>query len=186
MLNGIDPLLIITFKNKGILDFFGANSLIGAIVSEIGVPIPIYLSERLTGIFVDAESRAIDVETKVEPTTAKDPLTLEVDPPQVTQTAVDTQMTVNLFASRDSILLTALIALMEQLVKRLVSGEYAIHYLNGPSVIFGGLLHRFATTINRNDDLVRIELTLSTAAKESPTPKTPVESVSKVTGALPL
>lgn len=186
MLNGFDPLLIIVFKNKGIIDFFGANSLLGTIVDVIGLPIPIYLSEKLTGIYVESETRSIDTETKVEPVTTKDPITLEVEPPLVSQTAVDTQVTVSLLASRDSVILTALIALMEELIKRLVSQEYSIHYLNGPTVIFGGLLHRFSTSVSRNDDLVRIEMTLSTAVKEKPTPKTAVESVSKVSGAVPL
>lgn len=185
-LNGIDPLLVIVLKNKGILDFFGADSLLGTAFQAVGVPIPIYLSERLTGIYVDSETRAIDVNTKVEPVTEKDPLTQEVDPPLVTQTALDTQVTISLFATRDSILLTALTALMEQIVSRLVSGEYSIHYLNGSTVIFGGLLHRFATSVNQNDNLVRLELTLSTAAKESPTPKSPIQSIGKVTGTVPL
>lgn len=186
MLNGFDPLLVITLKNKGLMDFFAEDSILDSIAEAVGVPIPIYLSEKLTGIYVDTENRSIDVETRVEPTTEKDTITQEVEAPKVTQTAVDTQLTINLLASKNSILLTALIALMEQLVKRLVSGEYSIHYINGPTVIFGGLLHRFATSVNGNEDLVRVELTLSTAAKENPTPKTPVETVSKVTGAVPL
>lgn len=186
MLNGLAPLLVITLKNKGLMDFFGPNSLLGDVAEAVGIPIPIYLSEKLTGIYVDTESRSIDVVTKVEPVTTKDPLTLEVKPPEITQTAVDTQVTINLLALKDSVLLVALIALMEELIKRLVSKEYSIHYLNGPTTVFGGLLHRFATSINPNEDLMRIELTISTAGKESPTPKPPVQSVSKVTGAVPL
>ncbi len=185
MLNGIDPLLIITFKNKGVVDFLGADSLLGSVVDAIGVPIPIYLSERLTGIYVDSETRGIDVETKVDPITTKDPLTLEVEAPQVTQTSSDSQVTVNLIANQDSIILTALLALMDQIVARLVTAEYSISYINGPTAIFGALLHRFSTSVSRNDSLVRIELSLSTAAKDSPTPKTPVQSISKVTGAVP-
>lgn len=186
MLNGVEPLLIITFKNKGILDFFGPDSLVSSLVGAIGLPIPIYLSEKLTGIYVDTESSAIDVKTEVEPVTAKNPLTLDVEPPVVSQTAVDSQCTINLLANDDCILLTALIALMEELVKRLVSQEYSISYLNGSTAIFGGLLHRFATNRNRNDNLVRIELSISTAAKESPIPSSPIAAISKVTGAVPL
>ena len=185
-LNGLDPLLIVTLKNKGIIDFFGPLSLIGGVISDIGFPIPIYLSERVTGIYVDTATRAIDVQTTVDPVTTKDPTTGEVEAPEVSQTAIDSQVTVNLIANDDSILLTALLALMGMILDRLVSGEYSISYINGPTVVFGALLHRFATSVSRNDNIIRIELTLSTAKKESPTPKTPIQSIAKVQAAVPL
>lgn len=186
MLNGVAPLLVITFKNKGLMDFFGPDSVAGSLVSAIGIPIPIYLDEKLTGIFVQSETRGIDVNTRVEPVTEKDPLTLEVQAPIVSQTATDSQVTIEMVAKRDSVLLVAIIALMEQIVNRLVSAEYSIHYLNGPTAIFGGLLHRFSTNANSNEDKIGLELVISTAAKESPTPKTPISAVEKVTGAVPL
>jgi len=186
MLNGIDPLIIITLYNKGAVDLladipFGAE--LGAL---IGFPIPIYLSERLTGIYVDSETRGIDVSTKIDPTTEKDPLTQEVLAPIVTQTALDSNLSVTLLASRDSIMLTALIAMAELILSRLVTAEYGITYINGPTVIFNGLLQRFQTNVNRNDTLVRIDMVLSNAKKDSPTPKPGVVPIPKVTGAIPL
>lgn len=192
MLNGIDPLLVITLKKKIADDLLAApveTGFLDALADAIGIPIPIYLSERgvnrriagtnqtisrLTansGIIVDSESRSIDVQTIVEATTDKDTLTGDNAAPKVTQTAIDTLLTINLVASRDSIMLTALIALMELIIKRLASREYSIHYINKSTVIFGGLLHRFATSINPNEDKVQIEIVLSTAAKDAPTPK---------------
>ncbi len=186
MLNGIDPIIIFHFYNKGIMDFFADIPFASSVTSMIGVPIPIYLSERLTGIYVDTETRGIDVSTKVDPVTEKDPLTLEVLPPEVTQTALDATVTVSMFANRDSIMLTAIIAMSEMILSRLVTQEYGISYVNGSTVIFNGFLHRFQTTINRNDDLVRIDMTLSNAKKESPTPKVGPIPITKITGALPL
>lgn len=186
MLNGVDPIIIFHFYNKGIIDFFADVPFASSITNLVGVPIPIYLSERLTGIYVDTETRGIDVSTKVDPTTEKDPLTLEVQPPIVTQTAIDSTVQISMFANRDSILLTALIAMAEMILARLVTQEYGISYINGSTVIFNGLLHRFQTNINRNDDLVRIDMTLSNAKKESPTPKVGPVPITKVTGALPL
>lgn len=186
MLNGIDPLLVIVLKSRPPEDILGppiaaSNTIAGfdARFGALTIPIPIYLSERLTGIYVDSETRSIDVVTKVEPITDQDELTRQTKPPIVTQTAIDTQVTVSLIARSDSILLTALIALMEVTISRLASREYAIHYLNGPTALFGGLLHRFSTSVSPNEDLIRIEMTLSTAAKESPTPKTTVVPVAK-------
>ncbi len=190
MLEGLDPLLVIVLKNKGILDFFGPSSLTpglaDAVLDTIGLPIPIYLSERLTGIYVDSETRSIDVTTKIDPITTKNPITFEVEAPAVAQTAVDCQLTVNLLCRRGTVLLTALLALMDQIVNRLVSAEYSIIYLNGPTALFGGLLHRFGTSVTKDNDLIKIELVLSTAAQESPTPKAAITAVPKITGTVPL
>lgn len=209
MLNGIDPLIIIVLKVAPPDDLLGiplpegVSSLIGA----IGLPIPIYLAERpraalgnampggaggkllsQSAIIVESETRSIDLETTVEATTAKDPLTGLTANPKVTQRALDTQVTVNLVASRDSILITALIAMMEFLLSRLQSKEYSIHYINKSTVIFGGLLNRFATSTNPNEDKIQVELVLSTAKKELPTaipPKIPIAATSSVSLSTP-
>jgi hypothetical protein len=186
MLNGIDPIIIFHFYNKGAIDVLSDLPFGAAIADAVGLPIPIYLSESLTGIFVDSESRGIDVETKVDPITEKDPLTLEVLPPVVNQTAVDATTTISLVASRESVILSVLIALCEMVVSRLVTQEYGITYLNGPTAIFNGLLHRFQTNVNRNDTLVRIEFTLSNAKKEQPTPKLSPPPIPNFRGAIPL
>lgn len=186
MLNGVDPLIIFHFYNKGAIDFLADIPFADTITNLIGVPIPIYLSERLTGIYVDTETRGIEVSTKVDAITDKDPLTLEVKPPEVSQTALDSTVSVSMFANRDSIMLTAIITMAEMILSRLVTQEYGISYINGSTVIFNGLLHRFQTTISRNEDLVRIDFTISNAKKDSPTPKVGPVPITKVTGALPL
>lgn len=186
MLNGVDPLIIFHFYNKGAIDFLKDIPFASTITDLVGVPIPIYLSERLTGIYVDTETRGIDVNTKVDAVTEKDPLTLEVQAPEVSQTALDTTVSVSMFANRDSIMLTAIITMAEMILSRLVTQEYGISYVNGSTVIFKGLLHRFQTTISRNEDLVRIDFTLSNAKKESPVAKLGPIPITKVTGALPL
>ncbi len=190
MLNGVDPLLIIVIKKNPPTDLLAPPvTVFEQFLDFIGIPIPIYLTENpaallglnpqgkaavelsRAGIYVESETRAIDVSTIVEPVTTTNPLTGDTATANVTQRAVDTQVTVNLIASRDSILITALIAIMEFLVNRLVTKEYSIHYINKSTVIFGGLLHRFATSSNPNEDKIHIELTLSTSAKTLPVPK---------------
>lgn len=179
MLNGIDPIIIITFMNKGIISRFQDDSIIGMILNNIGIPIPIYLSESLTGIYIDSETRSIDARTEVQPTVDKG---IDGQPatPEVTQTVIDNQVTVNMLANKDSTMLTVLIGMMEQISKYLVSAEYKIHYIHGPIVVFGALISRFSTSVNSNDDLVHIEMTLSTAKKEQPTPKSGPTPVAKV------
>lgn len=189
MLNGADPLIIIHLKKNFTNDLTADeinSSVLNSLVAAVGIPIPIYLSETLTGVYVDTETRSIDVATRVDPTTQRDDLTLEALPPVVSQTAVDSSVTINLLCLRDSVMLTALIAMAELILSKLVTQEYGISYLNGPTVIFDGLLQRFQTNVNRNDNLVRIDFVLSNAKKETPTPKPTVTPIPKVQGATPV
>ncbi len=198
MLNGIDPLLVIVIKKKPPPVLFGPPEPpgLGALLDLIGIPIPIYLAENplaklgsaapggaagraigQSGVYVESETRSIDLGTKVDPTTTPDPLTGDTAQPQISQRVYDTQVTVNLIASRDSVIITALVAMMEFLLNRIANQEYAIHYINRSTVIFGGLLNRFATSVNPNEDKIHIEMTLSTSAKALPITKPPLEGI---------
>jgi hypothetical protein len=187
MLGGVDPLLVVVLKHKGVLSKLGNLPILNFVANAIGVPIPIYLFERkpntaltaglLGGIYVDSESRSIDLETVVETTTNPDPADVTSRENQVTQTVIDSQVTVNLVATDESILLTTLIALMELILKKLVADEYEIHYINKSTTIFGGRLHRFSTSNVANTNLINIEMVLSTATKKNPTPKPPAIQV---------
>lgn len=186
MLNGVDPIIIFHFYNKGVVDLLSATPFGASLASVAGLPIPIYLSEQFTGIFVDNETSSIDVVTKVDPQTEKDPITQEVLPPIVTQTAVDVTTSISLVANRESVLLSVFIVLCEMIISKLTTQEYGITYLNGPTAIFNGLLHRFNTTVNRNDTLVRIDFVLSNAKKEQPTPKVTPPPIPKIVSELPV
>jgi len=189
MLNGIDPIIIFHFYSNPPTDdsFVGPpqpTSFLSGLAAAVGLPIPIYLSERLTGIYVDDESKGIDVATRVDAVVEKDGL--EVRSPEVSQMALDSTVTVNLFAVKDSVMLTALLALADMILKRVVSKEYGITYLNGSTVIFNGLLHRFSTSVGANDNLIRIEMVLSNAKKQAPTPVPGLAPIAPVVGAIPL
>ncbi len=201
MLNGDTPLLVIFLKNKFTIDLFtsGDANLNADDLIDLPLPIPIYLSERgfagtgvggnqvsigaLSGVYIDNETHGIDVVTKVDPVTTLS-ASGEREDAQVSQTAIDSQVTINMIVHRESVFLNVILALMELIMKRLVSGEYSIAYLNGPTVIFGGLLHRFGTHVSPNDNLVRMELTISTASKESPTAKAAITSIPKIANAV--
>lgn len=189
MLNGVAPILIFHFYNKDLTGIIAGLPVPYAeqIAALVGVPVPIYLDENFTGIYVDSETSGIDFSTLIEPVIEKNTVTRETKAPNVTQTALDSQITVNLFAKRDSILLTAILALSNMIMKRIVSAEYGITYLNRSTTIFNGLMHRFSTSVGANDDLIRIEMTLSNAKNEGTKPAVAsVTPISKVVGALPL
>lgn len=166
MLNGADPLLIFHFFTKQQRSLTGEEidaSFLQQVVAEVGIPVPIYLNERLTGIFVENQSRGINVSTTIDGNVEKDPLSEDPLPPIVAQKAIDSTVNVSMLANKDSIMLTAILALMETIVSRLESAEYALTYLNGPIVVFKGLLTSFSTNVTSNDDLIRIDLNISNA-----------------------
>ncbi len=71
MLNGIDPIIIFGFKK--LPPSVAANPAVPTAGSG-GLPfdlpfIPIYLSEKLTGILIDSEDKNLDVDTTVMATT---------------------------------------------------------------------------------------------------------------------
>ncbi len=200
MLNGTTPLLVIFLKNKITIDLFsGVGPPSNDDLLDLPLPIPIYLTElplnslavggntvgigSLSGIYINNETHGIDVVTKVDPVTTLSP-TGEREDAQISQTAVDSQVSINMITHRDSVFLNVILAVMDLIIKRLVSAEYSIAYLNGPTVIFGGLLHRFSTSVSDNDNLVRMELVISTAGKESPTAKAAITAIPKFADAV--
>lgn len=168
MLNGRSPIILFNFYSKAATDF-----LSGALGLEtpvpIGLPVPIYLADTLannpinpaSGILFDGESKAIDVQTTIDVQPENDPVTGAKKEPIVSQTLIDSQVSIKMIASADSLVLSIFLAMMDMIAQRLSSAEYGITYLNRSTVIFNGLLHRFSTDIGANDDLLRIDLTLS-------------------------
>lgn len=193
MLNGIAPIMIFHFYPKPDAGIAGSDfSLLQEITDLVGIPIPIYFGDEgkglgvnATGLIIDSESQTIDIETDVDGTTAKD-LTGDTSTPNVNQRVVDSLVTLNLVGSKNSTLLTAILALSEMILKRVVSKEYGITYLNGSTVIFNGLLHSFRKTPGSNDDLLRIEMTISNAKQEKTKAVAKALPIAKVAGAVPL
>jgi hypothetical protein len=160
MLGGIAPILIFNFPVVPKSPTFNAISgipYIGDFVANnVGVPIPIYLDERLTGVYVENETKSIDIQTTVEAKT-------EAGTPDVSQRGLDSMVTINMLALKDSIVLSAILALCDMAFQKVVSREYNISYLNGATTIFGGLLHGFQTSVDSDNELIRITLQLSKA-----------------------
>lgn len=158
MLNGIDPILIFEFS-KLITDESGASNrskvpVTASILSKLPLPyIPIYLNEKLTGLYIDTEERNIDVDTSTETLTIS-------DDPIHNQRGINNSVKIQMLATRDSIGLTLLSAMADFIFPRVTSREYAITYLHGAITVFHGLLHSFAITQDPNNDLYHITLEL--------------------------
>jgi hypothetical protein len=166
MLNGIDPILIFQFFKT--TDKF--ENLVAAIPKKIGTethltlpPIPIYLSEKLTGLYIDSESKQIDVETKTE--TLANGLT-----PEVNQKAIVSTVKVEMKATKESIGLTLLSAVADLILPKVTSKEYSITYLHGATTVFDGLLHSFSVVPNSDNTLLLVTLEIAKTSESTKKP----------------
>lgn len=182
MLNGVAPILIFSFKPELTANLFkGVAGLpvLGDVLPNIGIPIPIYLDENLTGIYVDSESKAIDIDTNVQ-------ARYDGKPPSVDQRGLNNLITVNMFANRESVMLAVLLALNDMVFQRVVQASYNVSYINGITTVFNALLHGFSTQEGSDDNLVRIVLQLSKANQSKPNPANLTSVLPKITGATPV
>ncbi len=181
MLNGVDPIIIFNFKK--LPDFLSALSpatkipVVAGVDEAIDLPaIPIYLSEQLTGIYIDTEDKSIEIETTVDALT-------NGGAPQTTQRPIQSTVKISMTAHRDSIGLSLFAAMTDLIIPKVSSKEYSITYVHGAIVVFAGLLHSFNISQNANDELYQVTLELIKPADKTD-PK--VVQVAKATGTIPL
>jgi hypothetical protein len=155
MLNGIDPIIIFNFKKiAGLSDLIGQIPVLSDIVSVIDLPaVPIYLSERLTGIYIDTESKNIDVDTTVDALT-------NGGQPVTTQRPIQSTVKIEMIANSDSLGVAIFSAMADLIFPKVTSKEYSVTYLHGAVTVFAGLLHSFSINQNSNSTLHTIGLEL--------------------------
>lgn len=184
MLNGVDPIIIFNFrKNLLGLGIFGTTSkaipVAGQEPASIPLPfIPIYLSEKLTGIYIDSESKSMDIDTEIDTNSAG-------DGPKFWQKGIQSIVKIQMVASRDSIGVALLGALADQVFPKVTSKEYSITYLHGAVTVFNGLLHSFAIDQSSDNDLYKINLELQVPSAGGLV-KAAIPEVPKQTGTVPL
>jgi hypothetical protein len=188
MLNGIAPLLIFNFKRKVEVEIELAGPsqsnatplLATADVTFIPlIPVPLYLDEKITGVYVISENKNIDIQTV--PLTNPDGAT-----PEVQQYGLNTTIDINMLASKNSIGMSLLLAMSDLIFEKVTSKEYSVTYLNGSVIMFNALLDSFSVNQNNDNDLYNINLKLSRATGSSTVEKVAPTTVPKLTGTTPL
>jgi hypothetical protein len=181
MLGGIDPVIIFQFSklaDTGFGDFISKIPVISQIPTVIAQPpIPIYLSETLTGIYIDSEDKNVDIETETESLS-------DGSTPEVNQKAIGSVVSINLVAKKNSLGLTLLSAMIDLLYEKVTSKEYAITYLHGATTVFRGVLHSYSVNQNASNELLTIKIELSRGQKQ-PQKAAGIPSVPGVIGTLP-
>lgn len=117
-------------------------------------PIPVYLSEEITKLFIDSESKNVDFQSDMQTYT---------DGSQVEQTqkGIASTITVNITAKKTDLSVILLGSFIDSLLDKVTSKEYAITYLHGATTIFLGLLHSFSIDTVAGNDLAVMKFELS-------------------------
>lgn len=184
MLNGIAPILIVNLikkKDNSVGAFFSGIPVVGKDLAGAltgGLPVPIYLDERITGICVTSETKTLAIETEIKATT-------DASKPIPTQRAVDSVVQINMCAQKDNIVLAALVALCDQIFQRVVAKEYSVSYLNGSTTIFNGLLSGFTSMYEEGSDLLHLTLAISKGNQQTTQVTQVNPSVPGINGAQP-
>lgn len=170
MLNGIAPVLIFNIYERET-----AQAASQVSIQQNGIPqaekpedvertllapIPFYFDEQISGILVESESKTIEVTTAIE--AGRDSTDI-----QSFQKPVSSRVTIQLVASRNSIIVAAILSFFEQIYEKATAKEYTIHYISGGVTVFNGLISEFAVDQTTSDDLFRIRMTLEKGKNET-------------------
>jgi len=180
MLNGIDPIIIFEFSKIVTEKKINISQVPvkASILSKLPLPyIPIYLSEALTGIYIDSEDKTIDIDTSIETTMVQDDS--KADNVSINQRGINNTVKITMVASRDSVGLTLLSAMADFIFPKVTSREYAITYLHGAITVFSGLLHSFSIVQGTSNDLYTVTMEL---IKVGIIPKSPIPEIPNVPG----
>lgn len=138
------------------------------------IPIPIYLDEQLTGLYVQSENKNVDIATEQNDAANS-------TKPFLTQKSISNTVSINLTGKKDSIFLAALLALVDLAYPLLVKAKYRVSYLNGSTVIIGGLLSGISAQVEDDTDLVNVSLVIHKADSLGP-PKFILPSIPSLVG----
>jgi hypothetical protein len=181
MLNGIDPIFLFNFSKSVKLPSSALTKI--PLVAEPSTniplpPIPLYLSERLTGIYVVSETKSISIQTDLDaPKDGADPIDI--------QRPLESSVSIEMKANKNSLGLTILSAMADVILSKLASKEYSISYLHQQITVFGGKIQSFNISQNSDTDLFIINMTISNFSKKTAVTEA-VEQVPQVgRGAVP-
>lgn len=162
MINGLDPIIIFNFNkpvSAGFLNTLKSINLVSQKTDSIPIPpIPLYLSENLTGIYVTTQDKSIQIDTSLS--------TLSTgETPLIAQKGIQTSVKIGMIANNDSIGMLLLSAFMDQVFPVVTAKGFTITYINGSIIVFNGLLHSFQITQDTESTLMKISLEIIKVGK---------------------
>lgn len=181
MLNGINPVVIFQFSalapNLGsVISKIPLSSKAPSLIAQ--PPIPIYLDEKTFNIVIGGTSKSVDIETNTESLT-------NGAAPNVTQKAIQSSVDINIVGKTDSIPLTLLSALIDNVYEKVSSKEYSISFFYGATTIFNAHLQKYSAEITPGTDRLEVKISLSKGDK-NPVKLPGVPTVPGATGTIPV
>ncbi len=181
MLGGLDPVIIFQFSVLA--------PSVGSVISKIPVvssvqnlidqpPIPVYLNEKTFNIAIGGTSKQVDIETDTQGLT-------NGQAPDVAQNPIQSSVEIEITGKQDSVALTLLSALIDQVYEKATSKEYAISFMYGATTVFRAVLHSYTAETVEGTDKLLIKIKLSKGSK-NPVKSNPVGSVPGATGTIPV
>lgn len=168
IISSVAPIIIFNFpfdtdSGNPVFNALSGLPLIGqgGALASVGVPIPIYLDEQLTGLYVQSENKNIDISTEQNDAANS-------TKPTITQKSISNTVSVNLVGKKDSIFVTALLALIDIAYPMLFKAKYRVSYLNGQTVVLGGLIQGITAQSQNDNELVDIAFTIHKADSLGP------------------
>lgn len=185
MLGGIDPVVIFQFRKKA-STFIGPQqqtflekipfvALIPTFIEE--PPIPIYLSQQITGLMIDTESKNVDIETDTETRT-------DGKPPDLVQKGIASVVSITIKAKKDSVGVALISAMIDLIFDKVTSNEYTISYISGATTVFRGIIHSFNVDTVSDNDLAMIKIEISKGSK-NPTKPNGIPTLTATTATVP-
>ena len=192
MLGGLDPVIIFEFSTKIDRTPTGVDGKIpvaGQRTFEFIPlpPIPIYLSENLTGLFIDKEDKNIDIGTDTETfynTAAV--IAAGGSSTDIVQKGVASGVKITLSCKKDSIAMMLMSAVIDQIYDKVTSKAYSITYLHGATTIFRGVMHSFSVSQDSQTDKMEVNIELSRGAKQPTPSNAPVTVPASGVAAIPV
>ncbi len=161
MLGGLDPVII--FQFSVLSPSLGAElakiPLVSKFPSLIAMPpIPVYLSEKTFNIAIGGTSKTVDIETDTETKT-------DGTEPDVNQKSIQSGVEISIEGKQNSVALTLLSAMIDQVYDRATSKEYSISLLYGATTIFNAVLHSYSVETVEGTDKLAVKIKLSKGSK---------------------
>lgn len=181
MLGGLDPVIIFQFSALApvLSPVLTRIPLVSQSPSLIAMPpIPVYLSEKTFNIVIGGTSKAVDIQTDTQGKT-------DGTAPDVNQSPIQSSVEISIEGKQDSVALTLLSALIDQVYEKASSKEYSISFMYGATTIFNAVLQGYSAETIDGTDKLSVKIKLSKGDK-NPVKKNPVLSVPGVSGEIPV
>ena len=149
MLNGLAPVLVYTYKPVDT-----SFSIFGYEVPSIGLPVPIYLDERITGIMGEGASNKISIETSTINN-------------QTYTRQVSNDVSLKLRCRNNNLVGQTLIAILGEAFKHTSADKYSISLFYDSTFMLDAYLKDFYSRPIDNTDMREIGITLSKKYKNS-------------------